>query len=225
MVLPTLRHNLRIFTDERIAELHRTFVRVGITFNEYKSPLLRENAHPAITQAKEDMLSLPDDPIQSALGSFLLVARAQYCFSPECQQTFVDAGRPFARCAGCEVLRYCSRECQRQAWKHPTLPHKSVCAKLRALRGRAGLMRDQNWGSADGPGRRVFADACSADEELAAFADECGRHLAVLTAERLQNLDGPSIKESEELEGKGLDRVVDWGTIRVLDSADWHASR
>ncbi|KAH9923274.1 uncharacterized protein B0H18DRAFT_861542, partial [Fomitopsis serialis] len=67
----------------------------------------------------------------------------RHCCAPECKETFATAGRPFPRCAGCGILCYCSRECQKSAWKHAKAPHKEVCPKLRVLHERTNLPQKQ----------------------------------------------------------------------------------
>jgi hypothetical protein len=52
------------------------------------------------------------------------------CASPECAKTFCDAW-PLKRCGGCRIITYCSRRCQTNAWNHPIVPHRRICATLR----------------------------------------------------------------------------------------------
>jgi hypothetical protein len=75
------------------------------------------------------------------LTEALLALRSrQRCGAPGCPRTFVDqdsssgsACEPVYRlCAGCRRVPYCSRECQRRAWRGPA-PHRDVCGPLRAL--------------------------------------------------------------------------------------------
>jgi hypothetical protein len=56
--------------------------------------------------------------------------RSQQCASPECARTFADTG-PFRRCERCRRVVYCSRGCQKTAWRHAVAPHRDVCEPLR----------------------------------------------------------------------------------------------
>ena len=40
----------------------------------------------------------------------------------------LDDGKKLKNCAKCKGIMYCSRECQKQDWKH----HKKDCARLAA---------------------------------------------------------------------------------------------
>jgi hypothetical protein len=50
----------------------------------------------------------------------------EHCAAPGCRKTFADCGR-MSYCDYCRRVRYCSRSCQKRAWKHPAAPHRSVC--------------------------------------------------------------------------------------------------
>jgi hypothetical protein len=54
----------------------------------------------------------------------------QQCAAPGCSYTLVDG--PLRRCAGCVRVAYCSRACQKRAWKH-AIPHRNVCSVLAQL--------------------------------------------------------------------------------------------
>ncbi|KZT72287.1 hypothetical protein DAEQUDRAFT_652597, partial [Daedalea quercina L-15889] len=66
-------------------------------------------------------------------------AELRHCCAPECMETFATKGRKFSQCAGCGVLRYCSKDCQKSVWKHTMAPHKDICSKLRTLRERTNI--------------------------------------------------------------------------------------
>ncbi|KAJ7152033.1 hypothetical protein C8R46DRAFT_1042909 [Mycena filopes] len=56
--------------------------------------------------------------------------------------------RRSAVCARCGVVRYCSRECQRTAWKdpdHPVHPHKLLCDNICKLRTALKMLEDGVW--------------------------------------------------------------------------------
>jgi hypothetical protein len=57
----------------------------------------------------------------------------QRCASPGCFATYANSENHFRTCGGCKIL-YCSRQCQRHAWRHPTSAHRTVCSSMRRLR-------------------------------------------------------------------------------------------
>jgi hypothetical protein len=54
----------------------------------------------------------------------------QQCAAPGCSYTLVNG--PLWQCAGCIRVTYCSRACQKRAWRHD-IPHRSVCSVLAEL--------------------------------------------------------------------------------------------
>jgi hypothetical protein len=58
----------------------------------------------------------------------------QRCYGPGCIATYVDRSKIFKRCSGCCVVKYCSRKCQRAAWRHPKAAHREVCGLYRACK-------------------------------------------------------------------------------------------
>ncbi|KZV78318.1 hypothetical protein EXIGLDRAFT_847638 [Exidia glandulosa HHB12029] len=55
------------------------------------------------------------------------------CADPACNRSQYDLqleGRRLLACGGCKVLKYCTRECQKQHWKTGIRPHRSTCANL-----------------------------------------------------------------------------------------------
>ncbi|EJD50282.1 hypothetical protein AURDEDRAFT_160817 [Auricularia subglabra TFB-10046 SS5] len=56
------------------------------------------------------------------------------CSGPQCpKQPHEDSGRLF-RCGRCMLFRYCSRQCQKDHWRHAAYPHKAVCHLLRDVK-------------------------------------------------------------------------------------------
>ncbi|KZW03335.1 hypothetical protein EXIGLDRAFT_828690 [Exidia glandulosa HHB12029] len=56
------------------------------------------------------------------------------CRAPDCRKHSRDtqAGK-LQLCAGCRVLKYCSRECQKRHWSTQYSPHKPLCVRLKKL--------------------------------------------------------------------------------------------
>jgi hypothetical protein len=64
----------------------------------------------------------------------------QTCAAPGCIRTTEDCGRSFRYCAGCHRVPYCSRACQKNAWRRDDgLGHWKICASLRSICIRRGL--------------------------------------------------------------------------------------
>jgi hypothetical protein len=63
------------------------------------------------------------------LGSLAYQLVRQQCAAPGCDLTTEHHGRDFRFCTGCAHVQYCSRECQRKAWRRDDgLRHREVCA-------------------------------------------------------------------------------------------------
>jgi hypothetical protein len=95
---------------------------------------------------------------------------AQRCYGPGCIQTYANRDRYFMTCGGCRVVAYCSRACQKAAWRHPLAPHRELCRLYHMLHTamyggahsvKAGI--DQAWGSV--PDAEITA-ACRNAETL-----------------------------------------------------------
>jgi hypothetical protein len=64
----------------------------------------------------------------------------QRCAAPDCSRTYAEP-LTFRYCSACKRVAYCSRQCQRRAWAHPAVPHRSVCQALRTVCATAELPR------------------------------------------------------------------------------------
>jgi hypothetical protein len=53
---------------------------------------------------------------------------SQRCTAPNCLTTLAD--RRLKLCLGCRRVKYCSRRCQKKAWSHSDVGHRSVCTML-----------------------------------------------------------------------------------------------
>jgi hypothetical protein len=56
------------------------------------------------------------------------------CSAPACSETHASVGCVFQVCGYCKEARYCSRRCQRLAWRHPASAHRDICPGMRRLR-------------------------------------------------------------------------------------------
>jgi hypothetical protein len=59
------------------------------------------------------------------------------CNGPACIATYARRDLDFKRCAGCRTAQYCSRACQRRAWRWPGAAHRDVCEMYEACRAAA----------------------------------------------------------------------------------------
>ncbi|TFY56390.1 hypothetical protein EVJ58_g7677 [Rhodofomes roseus] len=183
--LPLIRESTTLFTEFYFNEFAMTFARFGAIFYSYNSPEDTTVYHDAILLLHEELADDYEDSSKAAWEGFVWISAIRRCCAPECPETFVTAQRTFARCAGCGVPRYCSRECQKLAWKHAVFPHKDVCTKLRVLKERTNLPKDRVLTQNE---HMPFIDACNADDELAALAQECGRHLRNMMKARKESV-------------------------------------
>jgi hypothetical protein len=59
----------------------------------------------------------------------------QSCAAPGCDRTTEGTGRPFRYCTGCLWVPYCSRRCQKNAWRRADrVQHRDICPLIRRLR-------------------------------------------------------------------------------------------
>jgi hypothetical protein len=58
-------------------------------------------------------------------------AWAHRCYGPFCLSTHISPGVRFKICAACQCATYCSRSCQKLAWRYPGAAHRDVCAIYR----------------------------------------------------------------------------------------------
>ncbi|EJD50252.1 hypothetical protein AURDEDRAFT_160787 [Auricularia subglabra TFB-10046 SS5] len=72
-------------------------------------------------------------PFGYFMGLIHGLAARTVCSGPECpKQPHEDSGH-LHRCGRCMLLRYCSRQCQQDHWRHAAYPHKAVCHLLREI--------------------------------------------------------------------------------------------
>lgn len=187
--LPLLPKITKTLLENVVDAMTHIFSSAGAVFYAYRHPKDNNVYHREIVLKHMTSVVLATDPTKAAFDCIHWVLRARHCCAPECQETFGAAKRQFAQCSGCGLLRYCSRECQRTAWKYESLPHKDVCTKLRVLRERTGLPKDRDrWEPSRY--REHFLNVCKADESLTALAEDCSAYIHGLKALRqVNNLD------------------------------------
>jgi hypothetical protein len=102
--------------------LHETF--------DAARPLLASAHTSDIVNAAARFSGTHKNPRGAAFYALLYLCQSKRCAAPACRRTFAAAGTKFRYCAGCGRTPYCSKRCQRAAWRHGTLAHRDVCAQL-----------------------------------------------------------------------------------------------
>jgi hypothetical protein len=82
-------------------------------------------------EARDHFRNMSPGPLTQLWRGFLhnidLLEVMQRCMAPGCAETALTS--TLKRCTGCQRVRYCSRICQKAAWRHP-LSHRIVCWML-----------------------------------------------------------------------------------------------
>ncbi|KAF8204038.1 hypothetical protein BJ912DRAFT_224196 [Pholiota molesta] len=97
--------------------------------------------HPMIEQIDSKIFPFPaalQEPAYLALGCILAFRVDRHCSAYKCPNTFQTVGKDFQRCSRCKVVSYCGRDCQANAWKDQSFPHKRTCSVMRNLINRGG---------------------------------------------------------------------------------------
>lgn len=82
--------------------------------------------------------------------------RAEICGNRACMEIFSTDHCALRACAGCKHMFYCSRSCQKTAWKDGAAAHRDVCGTLRGVMTRIGREEMEP---------DVFAQRCEVDDE------------------------------------------------------------
>jgi hypothetical protein len=96
-------------------------------------PVSKERLHPTVTHA---LATISKEAGNVAIGVWQLIRHSRHahiCHALDCKESLQTSGRKYQRCSGCFVFGYCSKECQRRAWKDPRAPHRDICKKLRRV--------------------------------------------------------------------------------------------
>jgi hypothetical protein len=65
--------------------------------------------------------------------SLTYLAYDQKCRRVGCRRTAADTGRKLPFCVGCRRFQYCSRDCQKKAWRDSKVPHRDLCSSVAIL--------------------------------------------------------------------------------------------
>ncbi|EJD38220.1 hypothetical protein AURDEDRAFT_116573 [Auricularia subglabra TFB-10046 SS5] len=126
----------------------------------------------------------------SVLAMVVHLVRTRICSFCGLLALHNDGGKALSLCAGCKVVLYCSKPCQKQHWqgKGDRVPHKAVCAILPRLNAHKYAE------SEDLVFIRAFRKLNFTAEEMAALA------AFVLDMRRLVVVEGTGTKELVKLE-------------------------
>ncbi|KAJ7146678.1 hypothetical protein C8R44DRAFT_724421 [Mycena epipterygia] len=88
---------------------------------------------------------LYNDDYFHARYQMLLIQRTHRCMNVDCQAD-ADAASVVTRlCGRCRVVRYCGKQCQKDAWQAAKLPHQDLCKKIYHVRRQTGMLDDEEW--------------------------------------------------------------------------------
>ncbi|KAF5337257.1 hypothetical protein D9611_003040 [Ephemerocybe angulata] len=86
-------------------------------------------APPEVRRQTDKLMQKMMDPVRDALSEMAEV-RKGHCANMRCPRR-ADLDIVYSgRCANCNIMRYCGKECQKKAWNAPILPHKKVCNQI-----------------------------------------------------------------------------------------------
>lgn len=155
--------SLSMDQQKRVAEARQTFIllesHVFAFFEDARLPPELTVDHDMILSGAKVLRALHDDPVKAAFRAMLELYQNQRCAAPDCTVTYQEWGRKFKHCAGCGRTPYCSITCQRRAWRHHLLPHKSICHLVYVVAENGMLGRRVNISDMD-----VFVDAYRSEE-------------------------------------------------------------
>ena len=64
------------------------------------------------------------------------IQRDQFCYNSSCQNTSEDiSDDDFKKCTSCKLVRFCSKECQREDWTS-SKGHKKMCLKIKKVQAK-----------------------------------------------------------------------------------------
>ncbi|KZV80040.1 hypothetical protein EXIGLDRAFT_733713 [Exidia glandulosa HHB12029] len=137
LLLQGFEHQLLKGIEEALS-----FIEVGVERDRLTS--VASALHSSLGTPIEDRLGylrLPFFPMPSQSDSASNLAQRiicdvrmrHDCGARNCTVRERDVGRRLQRCAGCGIVQYCSKDCQRRDWKASETPHKAVCALLKRL--------------------------------------------------------------------------------------------
>lgn len=86
--------------------------------------------HPEILKISLSCFVTNNDVGSLGYRAITQFAHSFRCWAASCPNTRSLEERKFSVCGGCRRVFYCSKECQKRAWKDDVAPHKVMCPKL-----------------------------------------------------------------------------------------------
>ncbi|KAJ7672591.1 hypothetical protein DFH06DRAFT_1176882 [Mycena polygramma] len=121
-------------TEQDATYIENVFVPLASTLHCHLELPFDPKEYPPIVLANSlSLLKTQNEPSVIAFQAFYQLACHERCCAPGCRETFASQGRKFSLCSGCSRVPFCSKQCLTTAWKHPTIPHKDVCKKIKVV--------------------------------------------------------------------------------------------
>jgi hypothetical protein len=155
------------------------------------------------------------------------------CYGPFCLSTHISPGVKFKICAACQRAAYCSRSCQKLAWRYSGAAHRDVCAIYRVYANVWNTARHKpaslRWGSQDSTGTTAgtdpfaFLDQFSPDTLQAAHINvqnlRATQHKALRTSENaVMDLSDVPVEKHLELQNNSwIGSIVGARGMRMAD--------
>ena len=121
-----------------------TMARARLPGGDYASQMSLNEAKIAGISDASGNTRLPKDPFERFLAQWRQIqwTRRRKCDREGCER-HGDAERlSLQSCSGCRVARYCSKECQKAAWKSGKYPHKTFCQAVQRVQRTASFDLD-----------------------------------------------------------------------------------
>ncbi|KAJ3538246.1 hypothetical protein NMY22_g5245 [Coprinellus aureogranulatus] len=105
------------------------------------------------------------------------IAKKGMCWNAQCPSSGTGVRARF--CSQCKFIRYCSEECQREAWKSKMAPHKPLCLAICSLKQQIGPKGwDEMW--SPGFGYERFKALCGKQQVDMQLVKAVGNGLSVV---------------------------------------------
>ncbi|KAH8822590.1 hypothetical protein DL96DRAFT_1618372 [Flagelloscypha sp. PMI_526] len=96
----------------------------------FQTELQSQLTHPDDVWVPGEFEDEEDELLSELYEELLAMEKPERCMAPGC-----TASGKLLRCAVCRITWYCSRDCQKLAYKFAKAPHKTICPTLKNLYG------------------------------------------------------------------------------------------
>ncbi|KAF9528926.1 hypothetical protein CPB83DRAFT_893896 [Crepidotus variabilis] len=163
--------------------------------------------HPSVTKMDKIYFTTIPASVRTVPTS---VASHINCFHDEiqcnaygCSDSIQSSRTNFQRCSRCQIVSYCSQECQIRAWRDEKIPHKRVCPILRLLIDTAG-------------GLEMFINNPSQNREIMELGDLHERRVITLQRWEVAGVDRDLIQYVH-----GWTRWLNGDPKRIMPDGSW----